>query len=331
MLGAGASVFCHRTAPAARRSRSHVARTGGDPVLRFPFSTDAKARLQVALVWDGQEFIIEITNKRSVSISDISVSIRQLLSLFGDDAKNITVVRSATGYLPPLTRARFALDIEGEPSSIGISYKVEEVPVGYNYDLPKSFVDAWINRPKHRRVWRLPSWSVVRSVRNEINKHGLTRHVLEMFGDSTILILGMDTGSGLRRLQEIKTVIEHLGYYALLSKDISDQNFHYQTNEEKVLYLASTCLFTIIEDSEPAGQIDELSILARSRKTIAVLRLEGRGSTWMTSDYEIDFRNVRGFTYSSGALHRCVVDAVDWAEETVEARRHALRRLYPWR
>jgi hypothetical protein len=79
-----------------------------------------------------------------------------------------------------------------------------------------------------------------------------------------------------------------------------------------------------------AGHIDEINLLTRARKVVAILRGSEKSSTWMTGDYDVDFRNVSYFTYESRLqLARVVTEAVDWAEERAYQRSLALRRTQP--
>ena len=90
----------------------------------------------------------------------------------------------------------------------------------------------------------------------------MTLKVLQQFQDGIVLLLGRDTDEGLQLLRRIQTILDQLGYFGLLLKDMSEAEFVRQSVEEKLLTLASLSMFVLLEDSEPGGQITELSILA---------------------------------------------------------------------
>lgn len=151
-----------------------------------------------------------------------------------------------------------------------------------------------------------------------------------LFKDKMVLVLGKDTGASLHRLRHIASRLKGLGYDPVLLKDFRDVPM--QSSEEKLVTFAMLARFVVLEDSEPAGQIDELSILARNRIITAVLRERGKGGTFMQIDYEQDFGAfVRVWEYDSQELNRTVANLTRWAEATVKKREAIYDKLYPWR
>lgn len=148
---------------------------------------------------------------------------------------------------------------------------------------------------------------------------------------SFILVLGPDTGPYLARLKEIRRTISFLGYNSILIRD--QKEYGHEALEQKLLRIAMATRFSIVEDSTAAGHIDELSLIARSRSIVAIVREQGKAGTWMQSDYDLDFQ-IQYFEYSvviDDDLYRAVARAVDWAEEQLRNRRELLGKRYPWR
>ena len=69
----------------------------------------------------------------------------------------------------------------------------------------------------------------------------------------------------------------------------------------------------------------------QSTHLVADLCEPAPGSTWMTADYELDFRNISIFPYSANEFPRRIINAVDWAEDIIYQREYSLRSIYPWR
>ena len=290
-------------------------------------------QLKLEIRWEGAKYGLYLENRRSRSIFELSISLRQLLRRDNREERESTSVYYVDSYvIPEFGRARLTLPWEGQPSYLGVSYhRGDSVRISCVYTLPQAFLVSWSNAKKRKEAWSLATWDMAHGVGEAIKQQGLSLHLLAGFRGGIVLVLGHDTGVGLRRMRRIQRTLESLGYYGLLLKDMPDTEFGSKAMEEKLLTLAGLSEFCIIEDSAPAGQIDELSLLARARKTIAVLRIRDQGSTWMTSDYEVDFRNSVSFVYPPTELSRYVVKAVDWAENRIEQRDLDLRRIYPWR
>lgn len=232
----------------------------------------------------------------------------------------------------PFGRLSLCLPWEGLRLQLGLSYhNGDEAPVSWDYELPAEFIAAWDAPTKLDGLWPLLSWDGAAEVRRAVKRGGLSLALLQQHSACAILVLGRDTGTGLRTLRKIQASLHRLGYYGVLLKDIPDTEFSYQTIEEKLLTVASHCAFVIVEDSIVSGHIAEISLLARTRKTITVLKCIGQGSTWVTADYSLDFRNIHVINYSSADLAQSVAKAVDWAEVAIGEREYALRTTYPWR
>lgn len=145
---------------------------------------------------------------------------------------------------------------------------------------------------------------------------------------TTVLVLGQDT-SEVQVLQHIQRILQIEGFRGILVKEEPD--ISHETNEEKVLRLAALCRFILLETTIPAGQIDELRLLAPNRYVIGILHRQGRQATWMQADYDLGYTYVKYFPYEPLTLAAAVCSACEWAESTLVEKREALNARYSWR
>jgi hypothetical protein len=153
--------------------------------------------------------------------------------------------------------------------------------------------------------------------------------LLARWKQTNVLVLGKDTGNELEILREVQKCVSTRGFIGHMVKDAPD--IPEMTNEEKVRALADASRFVIVENSYPAGQIAELKMLSTNRVTTAILREQGKGSTWMVADYDLDYRFMREFVYEPRHLSDIVDAACDWAHQSVSERTRQLDKRYPWR
>jgi len=150
-----------------------------------------------------------------------------------------------------------------------------------------------------------------------------------------ILILGHDKDEGLWRLRAIQTEVSlDSRRQGILVRDFLDVPF--KSVEEKMTMFAHASRFAVVDHTFPSGAIDELKICANSRVVTCVLKESGRGATWMQADYEIDYSNVKEFTYTMDPhrynyLPLIVHRALRWAEARLIAKMTRLNKIYPWR
>lgn len=145
-----------------------------------------------------------------------------------------------------------------------------------------------------------------------------------------VLVLGKDYGEELKRLTMICDLLKKRGFKPLLVKDHPD--IPELSNEEKVRVFADHCRFVVLENSFPAGQIAELKICATNRIITATVREKGCGSSYMVTDYFMDFDFIKEFEYDGvdlldGALEK----AMGWAEQKTSDRARYYNTIYPWR
>jgi hypothetical protein len=156
-----------------------------------------------------------------------------------------------------------------------------------------------------------------------------TFETLHRMRQKQVLILGKDTPPEDQLLFSIGESLRQKGYTSLLVKSFPD--FRELSNEDKVRVFADVSRFVVIENSYPAGQIVECKICAMNRIVTTMLRQEGRGSSYMVTDYSKDFDFMREFVYKTTTLSDTLDVALSWAEQKVEERAAYFDEKYPWR
>ncbi len=63
----------------------------------------------------------------------------------------------------------------------------------------------------------------------------------------------------------------------------------------------------------------------------AMIRQRGKGSSWMTTDSDVDYAFMNEIEYESNSLPIAVRDAVTWAENKIKDRIQSYNKKYPWR
>jgi hypothetical protein len=96
----------------------------------------------------------------------------------------------------------------------------------------------------------------------------------------SVLVLGKDTGAGLRRVKKIASKLEELGYYTYIIKEEPDRVG--ESIVQKVLRYALSSRFVLIENTEASGHLYEIPHVAKAAECVTVvLQEEGKGATWM--------------------------------------------------
>lgn len=157
------------------------------------------------------------------------------------------------------------------------------------------------------------------------------KEIISKFKRNTVLVLGKDTGEELQVLRNIQKVLADLNYDSIIVKDLDDEPS--QSNEEKVRLCAQLARFTILENSYPSGQIAELSkICSTSRIVTAVVREKNKGSSYMVTDYDIDYKHIKEFEYNNPKdLETKIKLATEWAESFIAEKIEYLNKIYYWR
>ncbi len=145
----------------------------------------------------------------------------------------------------------------------------------------------------------------------------------------SVLILGKDTGPGMKRLKTIAAVLEDSGHYVYIIKDQPDRLG--ESIIQKVLRYALLSRFVVIENTEPSGHLYEVPHVTKMAECItAILQEKGKGSTWMFEDAYGKSKAWRKFTYTSKDLASTVIQAADWAHRELEAFADYQRSVLPW-
>lgn len=300
--------------------------------LRQMFQETVLKQIRATLIWASPEAHLLLRNRRSVGVFELMVSLQQRGGLDGNADCQHTACYNSPWRIAPFGLCRLTLPWKRRPVGLGISYhQGDEATISCDYELSAAFPDAWEAKVPARLRCRLAEWNPGAQLRALVAAGGYALDTLSRFSEALVLVLGKDTDSGLLRLRRIQRALAQLGYFGVLLKDLPDDRFGSRSIEEKAALLAGLASLTLIDDNEPAGQIAEMSLIARNRGVVAVLRRRGTGSTWLTSDYDLDFRNVAMFEYDEPGAYRSVVEAIDWGERRMEERRQGLMRLYPWR
>jgi hypothetical protein len=129
----------------------------------------------------------------------------------------------------------------------------------------------------------------------------------------SVLVLGKDTGPALKRLKQIASTLEELGYYSYIIKEQPDRAG--ESVIQKVMRFALSSKFVLIENTEPAGQLYEIPHVTKAGECVtAVLQEEGKGATWMFEDAYAKHNHWHKITYKEGALESGVREGAAWAE-----------------
>lgn len=151
---------------------------------------------------------------------------------------------------------------------------------------------------------------------------------LDRFRQRRVLLLG-DFQTGRDRLAEVGTELEQLGYLPIFADDIPDVREH--DLRQKVLLLALTCRFIVIEDSSPAGQLAEVPIVEMARAVAIVLRRRGSHSSWMTVGPSHTSSVIQEVEYDDTSLRTVISDGTQWAETQLERLGRTFDERLPWR
>lgn len=99
----------------------------------------------------------------------------------------------------------------------------------------------------------------------------------------------------------------------------------------KVKFWALASRSCVTVDREPSGHLVEYSYVKSVRALLALLRPEGRGSTYMIGDDQItDFGYINVFEFKKSPLE-VIGTAITWTEELVKKRIEKYKKAYPWR
>jgi len=152
---------------------------------------------------------------------------------------------------------------------------------------------------------------------------------LSKFKERTVLVLGDYGFEGRKRLEEIKTSLEGLGYAPILLDEIPD-DFHYSL-PQKAVAVGSVVRFVVVDDSSKSGHLVEYSHAVNNRWVTIVLRYEGSDGSFMTRGESNYSKVVSECDYNQATMGKIIESAVQWAEGAISSLKEAGKKTYPWR
>ena len=163
----------------------------------------------------------------------------------------------------------------------------------------------------------------------ERSKKNLHEYV-SSFREKTVLVLGSYDKDGETRLRLITAALDELGYDPVLVKDIPD--FEYYDLSQKVVTIGAVSRFiVVVDDSSPSGHLTELELCRSNRWVTIIMRVAGRGSSWMTAGASIASNVILETSYDHRAPKPAVEAATKWAEDCLAELKKTFNALYPSR
>lgn len=174
------------------------------------------------------------------------------------------------------------------------------------------------------KVLRTYALTQISSIRN-IN----LSEVISKYKEKAVLILGKDsTEESYSRLQKIAQVISDNNFWPIIMKNIPDDT--YQDLNEKVATLGSICRFSLVDDTEASGHLEELEILPQLGCVIGLLQPKGRPSSFMHATLSSKYRWVVKQEYESDNFEEKILDLLNICEQTFTKKSQDLEREYKW-
>jgi hypothetical protein len=145
----------------------------------------------------------------------------------------------------------------------------------------------------------------------------------------SVLILGKDTGEGLKLLKRIQSHLDNLGFYTYIIKEQPDRIG--ESIIQKVLRFGLSSRFIIIENSEPTGHLYEFPHISKiAELTTIVLQRQDEGATWMFEDLYHRHNNIKKFDYLEETLETQIDAGIHWALEYIKAFGEYQKVKLPW-
>lgn len=164
---------------------------------------------------------------------------------------------------------------------------------------------------------------------HEMDRRGLDIEAyLDRFKQKKVLLLG-DFSGGRDRLDAIARSLERLGYLPVFADDIPDVQSH--DLSQKIMMLALTSRFVLVDDSSKSGQLTEIALLQQVRPVTVILRASGTTSSFMARGGSITSSVVLEKEYQPSTIDSVVTESVQWAEQRLGDLGRELDELYPWR
>ncbi|MEO6588939.1 MAG: hypothetical protein ABIP06_06395 [Pyrinomonadaceae bacterium] len=115
----------------------------------------------------------------------------------------------------------------------------------------------------------------------------------------------------------------------MLIKDIPDHP--HQDIIQKVIAVAAVSRFIVVDDSSRSGHLTEIEKCKQNNWVTILLRVDGKGGTWMTAGASAYSSVILEKPYSLEHPKRDITEATRWAEEKIKTLEKKLSDIYPWR
>jgi len=163
--------------------------------------------------------------------------------------------------------------------------------------------------------------------------HMFNRLSIDALIEQAVLILGDDNSPNISLLRQIEVAVNQYPYHrAWLLKDYHD--IPGRDVLQKLMTMASCSKFIIVDDSVSSGHLVEISMLSALQTPTAILRYEGRASSWMVEPV-VELKRSKIFYYNLDSditsLRKAVMHACSWANSKITDKASTLDDLYPWR
>jgi hypothetical protein len=152
---------------------------------------------------------------------------------------------------------------------------------------------------------------------------------ISTFKRKTVLVLGDYGVEGKQRLRTISSCLAALGYEPVLVEEIPDHPP--QDLTQKVVMIGSAARFVVMDDSSRSGHLSELPICKSNSWVTILLRLGGKGGSWMTAGASHSSNVILEKEYEAGTEPLRVREAAEWAERKLAELGRELDSTYPWR
>jgi hypothetical protein len=145
----------------------------------------------------------------------------------------------------------------------------------------------------------------------------------------TVLVLGDYGIEGIVRLDAIVKELKSLNYKPILIKDIPDHP--HQDILQKVVAVGAIARFVIVDDSSSSGHLMEIPICKQNNWITILMRLEGKGGSWMTAGSSSFSNVILELPYDRDNIRDALIEGTKWAEEKIRSLEQTLSGIYPWR
>lgn len=145
----------------------------------------------------------------------------------------------------------------------------------------------------------------------------------------TVLVVGDYSTEGLDRLDAIVKELKSLNYEPILIKDIPDHP--HQDISQKVVAIGAIARFVIVDDSSSSGHLMEIPICKQNNWVTILMRLDGKGGSWMTAGSSIFSNVILELPYDRNSIRDALIEGTKWAEKKIGSLEQTLSGIYPWR